>query len=162
MDNEVAGVLRGVPLHSVVEEIVALGRVVDLVEDLARRVTQADQPEHAGEDGDGGGADPGERTVVREPRGEPSPYDLGDRNACRVTDPGRQVGRVGDGCRAHRTIVGARPGVRRPSAPQVSLCGFAGDLEVRKRGERRADGGRTIDPRRGPARQRRGRLDPAA
>ena len=52
------------------KKVVALGRVVDLVEDLAGRVAQADQSECAGEEGDDGRADPRERTVVRQLRGQ--------------------------------------------------------------------------------------------
>ncbi len=68
--DEVAGVVRGVPLHAMLEQVVAFGGVVDLVEDLVLRrgglrMREADQPYDAGNRSDQDGHDPREQPVVR-------------------------------------------------------------------------------------------------
>src|SRR5215475_8539310 len=112
VDDEVAGVLLCVPLDAVREEVVTLGRVIDFVEDLAGRVTEADETQYSRDRDDDGSGDPREHGVVRHFRRETAPYDLGDRYACRARGvvEGRVWRRVvRDGYRSHPPIVGCAP-----------------------------------------------------
>jgi hypothetical protein len=58
MDHEVAPVVLGPPLDPVVEQLLTLGGVVDLVEDLAGWVGQADEAERGRDEDDHAGGKP--------------------------------------------------------------------------------------------------------
>jgi hypothetical protein len=82
--DERAVVAVVVPLHSVLEQVERVDRVVDLVEDLALRLAQVDQANDGGDEHHAGRGEPGPPPVVGQAGRQPLPGGLGYRHRRRI------------------------------------------------------------------------------